>query len=85
MKTPKGKYGEEICTCGGHLTLNGAWIYNGRLYTDKFSFSCDKCHARFVCGADETETHQDVEEIKRLELQIEALKEKIKARLPNIV
>lgn len=59
MKEPKpDKYGRQICPhCKGALELIGAWWYDGRLHTDKFSFRC--CGWSYAASAEETERHQD--------------------------
>lgn len=63
--------------------MHGAWEYNGRIYTDKFKFTCRDCWMGWVCSAVEAENHQDGEEIEKHIKKIKELKLKIKERNKN--
>jgi len=62
-ETYTDELGRQVCTdCKVFVELNGAWVFNGRIYTDRFLFTCGNCKHRFVGSAEEAEEHQDGEE-----------------------
>ena len=80
-KTNIDEYSRQLCPhcyCNTILRLQGAWSYDGRIHTDRFSFRCEKCFNSFTRSAEETEQHQDGIEAEQMDKKVQNIKTQIK-------